>query len=349
MSLLDNVIKDINKKYKEDIAFKGLDRLETTKIPFSSPRLNYLLYGGIPRNRIIELIGENGSGKTTTALDLVSNAQKIFKEEGQNKKVIYIDVENTLDEMWASLLGVDVDELVVIRPQTQTAEQILDIMIDLIKTNEVGLMVLDSVATMVSQNIFDESMEKKSMAGISAPLTRFVNLAVSLLTKHQCTLIIINQVRQDVTNPYNQFVTPGGEALKHQCSVRLNFRKDGYIDEDGNDVKQSCENPAGHYVKVNVVKSKVSRNDRKIGFYTLRYRTGIDWVNDLIDCGMKFNIINQAGAWFSVFDENGELKNKEDGTPYKYQGEAKLRAAIKEDEALKEYLLKEINKNICAE
>lgn len=349
MSALDTYIKDINKKYKEDIAFKGLERIENSKIPFSSPRMNYILYGGIPRNRIIELIGENGSGKTTTALDLVKNAQIIFEEENQGKKVVYVDTENTLDEAWASTLGVNVDDLIILRPQTQTAEQILDIIMDIIKTNEVGLVILDSVATMVSQNIFDESLEKKSMAGISAPLTRFVNLAVSLLSKHQCTLIIINQVRQDMNNPYNQYVTPGGEALKHQCSVRLSFRKDGYIDENGNDVKMSCENPAGHYVKVNVVKSKVSRNDRKVGFYTLRYRSGIDWINDLIDCGMRYNLVNQAGAWFSVFDKNGELMVDDNGAPYKFQGEAKLRAAIKEDEVLKNYLLNTINEKMLSE
>lgn len=346
MSALDNFIKDINKKYKDDIGFKGLDRLENELIPFSSPRLNYILYGGIPRNRIIEFSGEEGSGKTTTTLDAIANAQKIFKEEKKGKKVVYVDAENSLDVIWAEKLGVDVEDMIIIRPQTQTGEQVFDIMLEAVKTDEVGLMVLDSVATLVSQNIYEESMEKKSMAGISASLTRFVNTMVPLLVKHQCTLIMINQVRQDINNPYNQYVTPGGQAFKHACSVRLRFRKDGFIDEDCNDVKMSCENPAGHIIKVFVEKTKVCRPDRKVGFYTLKYLTGIDWVNDLIDCGMKFNLINQAGAWFSVFDENGELKNRPDGTPYKFQGEAKLRNAIREDKELKDYLLININKNI---
>ena len=339
MSKLEEALKDINKKHKEDIAFKGLERTEFERIPFTSIRANYCLYGGIPRNMITEFCGEEGSGKTTSALDICNNAQKIFKKENKNQKVVYIDAENTLDEKWAEKLGVDIDDLILIRPQQQTTEQILDIAKTLIETGECGLMVIDSVATLVPQQIYEESFEKKSYGGNAVAFTRFVNLIGPLLHKYKTTLLLINQVRQDINNPYNQYITTGGQGLKHACSVRLMFRKDGYINEEGKQVANSFENPSGHLVRMAVLKTKVCRHDRKLGYYTLRYVDGIDWVSDLIDCGIKFGLINQSGAWFYLFNEEGEQIGK-------YQGVSKLIAELKANNELSEQLLYNLEKHI---
>ena len=129
MSQLDELVKSINREWKEDIAAKGIKRIDFKKIPFTSPRLNYMLYGGLPRGKIIEFAGQENGGKTTTALDVCKNAQKLFNEEYEEElsncsdtrkkyleqrgpqKVVYADCENTLDEDWARTLGVDVDDM----------------------------------------------------------------------------------------------------------------------------------------------------------------------------------------------------------------------------------------------
>lgn len=339
MSNLDNLLKDINKQYKEEIGFKGLERKDFTRIPFSSPRMNYILYGGIARNTITELCGEEGSGKTTTALDLVKQAQAIFAKEKSNKKCVYIDAENTLDEEWASTLGVDVDNLLMIRPQSQTTEQILDITQQVIETGEAGLVVIDSVAVLVPQQIYEESYEKKNYGGNANSLTRFVSKIVPLLRKYDSTLILINQVRQDINNPYNEYITPGGQALKHQCSARLMFRRGEFIDEKGNKVPNRAENPAGHLVMCHVLKTKICRPDRKLGFFTLNYLDGIDWISDLIDTASKFGFITQSGAWFYIANENGEPVEK-------FQGKNKLIERIKSDQIFTQTLLENVNNEI---
>ena len=113
MSKLDALIKEINKEYKEEIAFNGNDAslMKYELVPFSSPRLNYMMYGGLPMGRMIEFAGAEKSGKTTTALDMVKNCQIKFKEEGKGRRVCFVDAENTFDVEWATKLGVSVDEL----------------------------------------------------------------------------------------------------------------------------------------------------------------------------------------------------------------------------------------------
>lgn len=159
-----------------------------------------MLYGGLPRGKLIEFSGEENSGKTTTALDAVGNAQQQFikeykeqlaeleeipkrnkaEEEAYRKlkargalKALFVDCENTLDEEWAEKLGVDVDSLYVVKPTNQTAEQIFDIIESLVETEEFGIVVIDSFAVMLSQDEYDESAEKRTYGGISKPLTKF--------------------------------------------------------------------------------------------------------------------------------------------------------------------------------
>lgn len=339
MSELDNLLKDINKTYKSEIAFKGLERKDFDRIPFSSPRLNYMTYGGIARNTITEIFGPESSGKTTTALDIVKNAQAILPK---GKYIAYIDVENLLDEKWADDLGVNIADLILIRPQEQTAEQILDIAEKLICSGDIWLLVLDSVGSMISGAIFEESYDKKSYGGIATPMTRFVNKVVSLLRKYDSTLIILNQVREDMDNPYNQFITPGGRALKHEASLRLMCRQGKLIDKDGNELTNKAENPAGHKVEIALIKTKICRPDRRLGFYTLNYLNGIDWLTDLIEVAIKYQIIEQKVAWFFIYDENGELFDK-------FNGKIKLIDKIKNDIDFKNKILGLVNKHMYNE
>ena len=357
MSKLDNLIKQINKDYKEEIAFNGNDAalMKYELVPFSSPRLNYMLYGGLPMGRMIEFAGAERSGKTTTALDMVKQCQIKFEKEYEfeiskktvgtvevvKRRVCFVDAENTFDVEWAEKLGVNVEDLILIEPQEQYAEQVFDIMKSVIETGEVGLIVLDSVAQLVSKQAFEESMEKKTYGGIALALTKFCNIVVPLLGKYNCMAIMINQVREDLNNPYNEFVTPGGRGFKHNCSVRLMFKQGSFIDANNRELTRSCENPSGNLVKVHIEKSKTCRSDRRVGYYTLNYLNGIDYVNDTIDVLMQMGYINQRGAYFDILDaETGEVLY--DG---KIQGRASLVNLLKENEELYNLLISKVSYN----
>lgn len=343
MSKLDVLIKEINKEYKEDIAFKGndIEVYKYEKVPFSSPRLNYMLYGGLPMGRMIEFAGPEKSGKTTTALDMVKQRQLKFAKEKQGRKVCFVDSENTFDVEWATKLGVNVDDLILIRPQEQYAEQIFDIMKAVVETGEVGLIVLDSVAQLVGKNAISEDIEKKQYGGIAMPLTKFCNIVVPLLGKYNCMCIMINQVREDLNNQYNEFITPGGRGFKHNCSVRLMFRQGPFIDVNNRELTRGAENPAGNLVKVHIEKSKICRSDRRTGFYTLNYLNGIDYLSDTIDVLLQLGAINQRGAYFDLLNvETGEVLY--DG---KIQGKPALLKLLREDPELFKKLQDQISYN----
>lgn len=334
MSKLDILVNQINRQYKEDIASRGIPVRHFEKIPFSSPLANYMLYGGIPRGRIIEFAGEENGGKTTTALDIVANAQKLFEKEYKNeleeltlndkrskdqevrlkylndrgvKKIVYCDCENTLDVEWAEKLGVDTSNMILLKPMSQTAEQIFEMLLQMMETDEVGLVIIDSLGVMLSAQAFEKTMEEKTYGGIAAPLTLFSKKAELLCTKYDCTLIGINQMREDMSG-YGQQITTGGKGWKHNCSLRLMFRKGDYIDENNAGVRRTFDNPAGNLVEIAIAKTKVCKPDRRNGYYTLKYDYGVDVLSDTIDLAVKYDIIQKSGSWFSIIDtETGEI------------------------------------------
>lgn len=374
MGKLDMLIKEFNKQYKEEIAARGIPRIKTQKIPFSSPRANYMLYGGIPRGRIVEFAGEENGGKTTTALDIVANAQKLFQEEWENeiaeleaidkkkkeqqsrldyikargpKQIVYADCENTLDEEWAQKLGVDTDKLILLKPQSQTAEQIFEMLLQMIDTDEVGLVVIDSLGVMLSAQAYEKTMEEKTYGGIAAALTLFSKKAELLCAKTGCTLIGINQMREDINSPYGGTITTGGKGWKHNCSVRLMFQKGAYIDERGNELRRSAESPAGNLVMINIAKTKVCKPDRRVGFYTLRYDSGIDIIADTVEVALRYGIIQQAGSWFNFVDiDTGEIISDDEGEVIKLQGKPNVIEYLKDNQYLLEEITNKINSKI---
>ena len=374
MGKLDVLIKDFNKQYKEEIAARGIARIQVARIPFSSPRANYMLYGGLPRGRIVEFAGEENGGKTTSALDAVANAQKLFKEEWQQeiddleaiekrkkeqdarltylksrgpKQAVYLDCENTLDEDWARLLGVAVDEMMVIKPMSQTAEQLFEMVLQIIETDEAGIVIIDSLGVMLSAQAYEKSMEEKTYGGIAAPLTLFSKKAELLCIKYNCTLIGINQMREDMKSTYGGMTTTGGRGWKHNCSLRLMFQKGSFIDESCNEIKRSSESPAGNLVSINIAKTKICKPDRRIGFYTLNYTYGIDVLNDTVELAIKYGIINKAGAWFTFVDiETGEFITDDEDEIIKLQGKANVLEYLQENEHLFEEISTKLNQLI---
>ena len=316
MSALDDVIKGINKEFGGDVVHLGLPEYDYVRIPFTSPRLNYMTFGGLPVGKLIEFYGEEHGGKTTTAFDVAANYQHM----DDAKAVVWIDAENTFDFVWATKLGVDVEHLILFQPTSQGAETIFAKVEDMINTGEVGLVIIDSIGVMVSNQALDKTIEEKTYGGISSALTNFSSRAEMLCHKYGCTIIGINQLRADMNSLYGGMKTPGGQAWKHNCAVRLEFRMGKYIDERGNDLTRQAENPAGNYVLVTMKKNKTCPPTRRTGFYTLNYRTGIDYLKDLVEVAIKYGLIDKAGAWFSILNqETGEIIAKLQGAPKVYE------------------------------
>ena len=373
MSKLDILVKEINKEFKEDIASRGIPQRHFERIPFSSPMINYMTYGGIPRGRIIEFAGEENGGKTTTALDIVANAQKLFESEYNEeyemlsredrklskdeitrlnylkergiKKVVYCDCENTLDVEWAEKLGVNTNDMILLKPMSQSAEQIFEMLIQMIETDEVGLVVIDSLGVMISQQAYEKDMTEKTYGGIASALTLFSKKAEMLCTKYDCTLIGINQVREDMAG-FGRVITTGGKGWKHNCSLRLIFRKGDYVDDKGNSMKRSCTNPVGNLVEVAIEKTKVCKPDRRNGYYTLNYTNGVDIISDTIELACYYDIIQKAGAWFSIIDrETGEiLQNYNEDL--KFQGKPALLQYLKEHQDIYDMIAIQLKEDI---
>lgn len=382
---LEQLMKDWNKDSKALVAVQGLEREALPRIPFSAPSMNFQTYGGLPRKRVVEFFGPESSGKTTSALDIVKNAQMVFEQEWEQKtaelkerlenaraskaskssikelemqleslieplKIVYLDLENTLDTEWAKKIGVDVDNIWIVRPEMNSAEEILQYVLDIFETGEVGLVVLDSLPYMVSQNLMDEELTKKAYAGISAPLTEFSRKVTPLLTRYNAIFLGINQIREDMNSQYNAYSTPGGKMWKHACAVRLKFRKGDYLDENGATLTRSARNPAGNVVESFVEKTKAFKPDRKLVSYTLSYHEGIQIEADLVDVAVEFGVIQKAGAWFSIVDlDTGEIMADEDDEPLKFQGKANLVRRLKDDDYLFDMIMTAVHSIITQE
>ena len=322
---LETVMKDINKKFKANLIHTGLAEYDYERIPFTSPRLNYITFGGLPEGKFIEFYGEEHGGKTTTAMDSVANYQAKYADR-EDRQVLWVDCEHTFDSVWANKIGVDVERLIIFDPDTQSAEEIFQIILDTVSTGEVGLVVLDSLGVMVSQQALDKDMTEKTYAGISKALTDFCGKGVGLFNKHKCTLIGINQERDDFNSMFGGKKTTGGRAWKHDCSVRLEFRMGNYIDEKGNKLTRGAESPAGNIVQVLMKKNKTCPPTRRTGYYTLKYLDGIDYLSDLIEVALKYGIIEKSGAWFTIVNiDTGEIIKD------KMQGQNKVVKVLEED------------------
>ena len=345
------------------------------KIPFSSCLLNWSTYGGIPRNRISEFFGEPGAGKSTSSVDICKNAVKLFKSEHVQKlevlrnqiakgnksleveledaiatgpkKVLYIDLEHSFDRAWSETLGIKDDEIEIMQPPDVVAEEILQMTQEIIETGEVGLVVLDSIPSLVPKAELDKKLGERTVASLAGLLTVYFRKIVPLLTRYETTMICINQIRDNLNNPY-VVNTPGGQALKFYASLRINFRIGHPVDFLGNELPMSTENPAGYVVQSKIVKQKSAPNDRKAGSYFLMCQKGIVPLFDYAKLAIQsYGLIRKAGAWFTFIDPNtGEILEY-DGKPVKVNGMAKVYQYLQDHEdyyaSLRKYIENDIN------
>lgn len=257
-------------------------------IPTGSISLDAALgIGGVPKGRIVEIYGPESSGKTTVALHIVAEAQKLGGEAA------FIDVEHALDPIYARALGVDVDNLLVSQPDS--GEQALEIMEALVRSNAIDVLVLDSVAAMVTKAEIDGIMGDSHVGLLARLMSQAMRKLTSAISRSNCVAIFINQLREKIGNTgYGpNEVTTGGRALKFYSSVRLDVRRIETL-KVGNDA-------VGSRTKVKVAKNKVSPPFKECEF-DIMYGQGISRTGEVLDMAVELDIVKKGGSWFSYGD-----------------------------------------------
>jgi recombination protein RecA len=283
---LDLALSQIERSHGKGAVMRLGDRavLQVEAIPTGSIALDIALgVGGIPRGRVTEIYGHESGGKTTLALQVVAEAQRL------GGSAAYIDAEHALDPMYAARLGVNVNDLLISQPDT--GEQALDICEMLVRSGALDIIVIDSVAALVPRAEIEGEMGD-SHVGLQARLmSQALRKLTAAINRSHTSVIFINQIREKIGVMFgNPETTPGGRALKFYSSVRLDVRRVDSI-KQGSDV-------VGNRVRVKVVKNKVAPPFRQCEF-DLMYSEGISREGGLLDVGLEMGLVDKSGAWFN--------------------------------------------------
>ena len=314
---LQTALAQIEKQFGKGAVMKlgQNSSLNVEAIPTGSLSLDIALgIGGVPRGRIVEIYGPESSGKTTVALHIVAEAQKMGGE------AVFIDVEHALDPVYAQALGVDIDSLLVSQPDT--GEQALEICEALVRSGAIDVVVVDSVAAMTTKAEIEGEMGD-SFVGLQARLmSQALRKLTGAISKSNAVCIFINQLREKIGVMYgNPETTPGGRALKFYPSVRLDVRKKDPIKEGGEII--------GNLTRVKVVKNKVAPPFREAEF-DIMYGEGISREGEIIDLAVKLDIIKKSGSWYSY--EGNRIG----------QGRDKVKQYLKENPDVREQIAKQV-------
>lgn len=267
-------------------------KMHVETFPTGSLSLDIALGGGVPKGRIIEVYGPESSGKTTLTLHMISEIQKA------GGMAAFIDAEHALDPEYAKRIGVDLENLLVSQPDS--GEQALEIAETLVRSNALDIIVVDSVAALTPKAEIEGEMGDSHMGLQARLMSQALRKLTAAISKSKATVIFINQLRMKIGVMFgNPETTTGGNALKFYASVRMEIRSAGKLEEGTGDDKQYT----GNRVKVKVVKNKVAP-PFKTAEFDIMYNKGISRLGDLIDLGVKYEVIKKAGAFYSY----GETK-----------------------------------------
>lgn len=289
--MLNITINDIEKKFGKGSIMKLGDKrelLDVEVLPSGIFTLDLALgVGGYPRGRIIEIFGQEGSGKSTIALEAVAEAQRI------GGYAVYIDAEHSLDPSYAEAIGVNLAKLYISQPDH--AEQALEISEALIRSGAIDIIVIDSVAALVPKAEIEGDIGDQFMALQARLMSQTLRRLNAAISKSKTVAIFVNQVREKVGVIFgNPEVTPGGRALKFYSTVRIEIRKSDSIKE-GEDV-------VGTSVKAKIVKNKVAP-PYKEAFFDIIYGKGVSKTGCIVDAAVEYGVIVKSGTWYTYKDE----------------------------------------------
>ena len=286
---LETVLKKIERDYGKGTIMRLGDDIPVNVEALSTGSLTLDLalgIGGVPKGRIVEIYGPEASGKTTLALHVVASSQK------QGGTAAYIDVEHALEPAYARALGVDIDELLISQPDT--GEQALDICESLVRSGAVDVVVVDSVAALIPRSELEGEIGDSVVGVLARLMSQAMRRLAGAISKNNCTVIFINQLRQKIGVMYgNPETTPGGLALKYYASVRIDVRRVETLKANGEMI--------GNHTRAKVVKNKLAPPFKEAEF-DIMYGEGISRVGEIVDLGVKLEIIEKGGAWFTVED-----------------------------------------------
>lgn len=340
--ILDEVVKSLGKKFGTGVIQTGVPELQTGGLlSLGSPGLDFCLYNSLTEGKMIEFSGLESSGKTTAAFLVAASyiRKELERRPTEPRHILFVDVECAADPVWAKrATGYDMNRTDVktyyITPSGQSAEAIFDLVIEFVKTGEIGLVIFDSLSMLVSQQIADASMEKKDMGGIAKPLGDFCKKIVGLLNKNKTTFIGINGLTENVSGYGDPLLTPGGKTWKRACMVRLRFKQGDFFDAEGNPLlKKDAQCPAGHYIEMYVMKTKVCKWDRKLGRMALSYDRGVDLMTDTLDVAVILGLIDNSvqGSFKFIDPDTGEVLHDCNGNEIKVRGKKNLKPYLEEN------------------
>ena len=303
---MDAAVRDLESKFGEGVLMKLGDvaKVDVDVIPTGSLSLDMALgVGGIPRGRIIEIFGPESSGKTTLALHVIAEAQK------KGGITAFIDAEHALDPEFSKRLGVKTEDLLISQPDT--GEQALEIIESLVRSGKVDVIVVDSVAALTPKAEIEGDMGQQHMGLQARLMSHALRKLTAIVAKSNTIVIFLNQIRMKIGIMFgNPETTPGGNALKFYCSVRIDLRRLAQI-KKGEDI-------IGNRVKAKIVKNKVAP-PFKIAEFDILYNEGISFESDLLGLGEKYGVVKKSGASYSFGDislgrgyDAARLKLKED-------------------------------------
>lgn len=370
MSKLEEAIAKLNKKFKAEVVTNEVyvERVFERKISFTTPSLNYSLYGGIPTGILAQIAGGEGGGKTTLCMSICGQAQKKFAKDYEQelselqaltkpnnaqkarlmelldngeKRILWCDAEWTFNPSWAEMNGMDTSKVTFIKPDLQSAEVIFDTIRELAETGAFGLIVLDSIGVLQSAKDLDASYEDLSYGGIAKSLGRFSKDMVQLCAKYDMLFLAVNQLRENLKSTYGGTMTVGGRAFRHNIALAIEVRKGRFIDGSYKELTAHPELANGNMVDVEITKNKVCKPDRRLASFTINYDCGIDYYNDTFNLALALGII-EGTTWYQVSDNEGNPIVDEDGQAVKFQGKAKFLEYMKENEEFTQSLMKRI-------